>query len=136
MATVALEGTGASISFGTSAFTSDLITLKLPEKVRAIIDTTHLGTVGAMTSKPAKLKKVGAISCEFDHDPNADDLSDNVVENITINYPLIGNQTVPAKLAFSGYVTKQGGEEFQVDKKMTTKVEIEVSGDLIFTAGS
>jgi hypothetical protein len=132
MPTIALEGTGSSIVFGTSAFTNDLISLTLPEKAREVIETTHLGTVGAKTYKPAKLKNVGTISCEFDHNPAADDLTDNAIETITINYPLLAGQITPAKLQFKGFVTQQGGEEFKVDNKMTTKVTIQVDGDLEF----
>ncbi len=136
MTTYALEGTGASIGFGTSTFVSDLLSLTLPEKAREVIETTHLGTSGAKTYKPAKLKNVGNIECEFDHNPAADDLTDNVVETITINYPLLSGQSVAAKLVFSGFVIKQGGEEFKTDQRMTTKVSIQVTGDLTFTAAT
>ena len=130
MPTIALEGTGASIAFGTSSFAHDLISLTLPERTREVLDTTHLGTTGAKTSKPAKLKNVGTISCEFDHNPAAADLLEGDVETITISYPLQDGESTPAKLQFSGFVTQQGGEEFRVDTKMTTKVTIQVSGDL------
>lgn len=132
MTTIALEGTGASIGFATSVFTSDLISLTLPEKAREVIETTHLGTAGAKTYKPAKLKNVGTISCEFDHNPAADDLTDNDPETITITYPLVTGQTTPAKLTFNGFVISQGGEEFKTDQRMTTKVTIQVNGDMTF----
>jgi hypothetical protein len=133
MPTYALEGTGASIAFGSSTFTSDLISLTLPEKAREMLDTTHLGTLVAKTYKPAKLKNVGTISCEFDHNPQADDLVDNAIETITIRYPLLSGQSSPTILTFQGFVTQQGGEEFKVDAKMTTKVTIQVSGDITVT---
>jgi hypothetical protein len=136
MPTIALEGTGSSISFATSVFTSDLVSLTLPEKAREVIETSHLGTIGAKTYKPAKLKNVGSISCEFDHNPAADDLTDNDPEVITINYPLLTGQTTPAKLTFTGFVTSQGGEEMKIDQRMTTKVTIQVNGDMTFTPAS
>jgi hypothetical protein len=136
MTTYAIEGVGATVSFGTSTYACDLITLTLPEKTRATIETTHLGTTVAKTYKPAKLKDVGTVSLEYDHNPAADDLTDNVIETVTINYPLLSGQSVAAKLVFSGFVTKQGGEEFKVDSRMTTKITVQVSGDFAFTAAT
>lgn len=132
MPTFALEGTGASIGFGVSNFTSDLLSLSLPEKAREVIETTHLGSIGSKTFKPAKLKNVGTISAEFDHNPAAVDLTNADVETITISYPIQTGQSTPAKLTFSGFVTQQGGEEMKVDDRMTTKVTIQVTGDLTY----
>lgn len=130
MSTIALEGTGSSIQFGSSAFSSDLISLTLPEITREAIDTTHLGTTAAKTAKPAKLRNVGEIGCEFDHNPAAIDLSSRDPEQITINYPLLSGQATPTKLVFNGFVTSQGGEEMKVDQRMVTKVTIKVNGDI------
>lgn len=132
MATYALEGTGTTIGFGTSNFTSDLISLTLPEVQRAEIETTHLGTTVAKTFKPATLQEVGSFECEFDHNPAAVDLTQAAAETITVTYPLLSGQTTPAKITFSGFVTKQGGEEAKVDARMTTKVSIRVNGAKTF----
>ena len=136
MPTYAIEGQGASIAFATSTFTSDLPSITLPEKSREVIDTTHLGTTGAKTSKPAKLKNVGTISVEVDHNPAADDLTDNDPETITISYPLLTGQTTPVKLQFNGFVISQGGEEFKTDQRLTTKVTIQVNGDIAVIAAT
>lgn len=130
MTTYALEGTGSTIAFSTSSFTSDLITLTLPEVAREVIETTHLGTTVAKTFKPAKLVNVGTISCEFDHDPNATALVKRDPETITISYPLLTGQTTPTRLVFTGFATAQGGEEFKTDSRMTTKVTLQVTGDM------
>lgn len=136
MATIALEGTGASIQFGSSAFSSDLISLTLPEISREAIDTTHLGTTAAKTAKPAKLRAVGEVSAEFDHNPAAIDLTNRDPEQITISYPLLAGQTTPTKLVFNGFVTQQGGEEMKIDQRMVTKVTIKVNGDITVIAAT
>jgi hypothetical protein len=136
MPTIALEGTGATISFNTSLFSSDLISITLPESTREVIDTTHLGTTTAKTKKPAKLINVGEISCEFDHDPAAVDLAKRDPEQITIRYPLLTGQSTPTTLVFNGFVSTQGGEEMKVDQRMITKVTIVVNGDITKTLGS
>lgn len=133
MPTIALEGTGAQITFATSAFTSDLITLTLPERTRAAIDTSHLGTTVAMTSKPAKLVDPGEVSAEFDHNPAAVKLVKNAAETVTITYPLQSGETTAATLAFQAFVTSEGGENFTIGERMTTKVTLKVSGDYTFT---
>jgi hypothetical protein len=130
MPTFAIEGQGGSIAFATSVFTSDLIAITLPERSREVIDTTHLGTTGAKTSKPAKLRNIGTIAVEFDHNPAAADLTNADPETITISYPLLAGQTTPVKLQFNGFVISQGGEEFKTDQRMTTKVTIQVNGDV------
>lgn len=136
MPTIALEGTGASISFASSTFTADLISLTLPERAREVIDTTHLGTLVSKTFKPAKLQNPGTISAEFDHNPEAQNLVGNPIEQITINYPLQSGQTTPTRLVFQGFVSQMGGEEMKVDSRMTTKVTIQVSGDISVVAAT
>ena len=133
MPTIALEGTGATIGFGSSTVTSDLISLTLPERAREVIETTHLGTVGSKTFKPAKLINPGTVSAEFDHNPAADRLIDNSQEEITITYPLGAGEATAAKLVFTGFVTQEGGEEFRVDQRMTTKVTIQITGPITYT---
>ncbi len=133
MTTVALEGTGASIAFATSAFAADLISLTLPEKARAEMETTHLGTLSAKTYKAAKLKDVGTITCEFDHDPDEIALIEQAEEEITITYPLRPGEATAAKLVFNGFATQEGGEEFKVDTLLRTKVTIRVNGDIEYT---
>lgn len=134
MPTIALEGVGATIGFGTTTtFLADLISLTLPEQSREALETTHLGTVTAKTFKPGKLKNVGTIGAEFDHDPEGDELITGPVEQITITYPLLAGQSVGTKLVFSGFVTAEGGAEFRVDTLMRSKVTIQVSGDITVT---
>lgn len=128
MTTIALEGTGAAIAFSVSSFTSDLITLTLPDETVESMETTHLGTTGAKTSKPGKLKAIGPIECEFDHNPAAPSLL-KVEQAFTISWPLRTGQATPYKRVYSGYVSKQGGEPMEVGKLMRSKVTITVSGD-------
>lgn len=128
MATVALEGTGATIAFSVSSFVADLITLTLPEESVSVLDTTHLGTTVAKTAKPATLISHGDISAEFDHVPGIGRLT-RVQQNFTIAWPLRSGETTPYKRVYSGFVKSQGGEEMKTDTKMVTKVTIQVSGD-------
>lgn len=134
MPTLALEGVGATIAFGTNtSFVNDLVSLTLPEKTREALETTHLGTVSAKTFKPAKLKNVGTIQAEFDCDPEAVELIESDPETITITFPALAGEATGVSLAFTGFVTSQGGEEMRADTLMRTKVTIQVSGDITVT---
>lgn len=128
MPTIGLEGLGASIAFSVSAYVADLIMLTLPDETVAPLDTTHLGTLVAHTSKPSQLVKIGNISCEFDHNPASPRLR-GVVQTFTIAWPLRSGQTTPYKRVYSGYVTKEGSEEMKVESLMRSKITIEVSGN-------
>jgi hypothetical protein len=136
MPTVALEGTGARIAFETSDFTSDLLTLQLPERAREAIETTHLGSLITKTFKPGVLIDPGQVTAEFDHNPAAVKLLKAPPEKITIHYPLEDGQTEPAKLSFQGFCTSEGGEEFTVGSRMTTKLTFQVTSDYDFTKGT
>lgn len=134
MPTIALEGVGATIAFGTSDFTADLVSLTLPEKTREALETTHLGTEDAKTFKPAVLKNVGTITAVFDHDP--DDfgtLIDSPPEQVTITYPVLPGQSVGTKLVFTAFASSEGGEELAVDTLARTNVTLQISGDITVT---
>lgn len=133
MATVALEGTGASISFGTSGFAADLISLTLPEFTREAIETTHLGTTGAKTFKSAKLYTVGDIAATFDHDPSETNMVTQDAETITITYPLQSGEATAKTLAFTGFAMSSGGEEMTVDNRMITSITIKAQGAITET---
>ncbi len=45
-------------------------------------------------------------------------------------------QTSPAKIAFDGFCTSEGGEEFSVGSRMTTKLTFQVTSDYDVTPPS
>lgn len=137
MATIALEGTGAAIAFGTSTVTADLVSLTMPEQVKEALDTTHLGTTNAKTSKPGKLKDPGQWEAEFDLDPDEARLIDvAAAETITVTFPLEPGQSTGAQVAFSGYVVSEGGGEMTVDGLIRRKRTIQQTGQETWTPGS
>jgi len=131
-----IEGLGGMIAFGTSGFAANLVSLTFPEVTVAEMETTHLGTVGAKTFKPSKIVDNGTFECEFDHDPSEVILPGQPAEQITVTYPLEEGESVAAKKVFTGFVTKQGGEEFKPETLMRTKVSIRISGAVQFTAAT
>ena len=131
MSTVIVEGLGASIGFASPSFTSNLITLSMPERAREAIDTTHLGSVATKTSQPGKLFDPGQVSAEFEFDPAAAELIKGAPTTVTVTLP-----DDAGTIAFTGYVVSEGGEEFSVDTRVTTQVTIQVTSDYDFTPGA
>lgn len=129
MTTIAMEGQGGTITFGTSGFAADLITLTLPEFSKESFGTTHQGTVGAETFKACKLYTVGDISAEFDYDPSETNLvAEGASETITIALPLLPGQTTPHTFAFPGHVSSFGGQTMDRGDRMKLSVTIKPEG--------
>ena len=133
---MAIEGTGATITFATSGFTAECTNIQLPELARESLETTHLGTTTAKTFKPAKLYDAGEVTVTVFHDPAADLIISEEPETITITYPLETGQTTAATVSFTGFVTGQGGETFKVGELMSTNLKIKVTGEITPTQGS
>ena len=52
-------GTGASLTFGTSSASFDLLSINPTNHSRPVVDTTHLGTTTARTNTPVDLIDTG-----------------------------------------------------------------------------
>jgi len=90
--------TGATITFGTSGFTANIIdTIDWSGIERAVIETTHFGStqpssarqVGGRTFIPGKLADPGELTLQIQYDPTADLPigSADVAETITLTPP-------------------------------------------------
>jgi hypothetical protein len=135
---MAIEGTGTTITFATSAFTAEVIDIQHPELSRESLETTHLGTTTAKTFQPSKLHDPGECSITVHHDP-ADEASDLIGEDpevITITYPLESGQSTAATKVFTGFVTSVGGESMKVGELMQTKLTIKITGPVVPYEGS
>jgi hypothetical protein len=126
VATISLEGTGTSISFSASGFSADIISVDLNDRARQTIDTTHLGTRGAKTYKPGEVVDLGEMTVVVDHNPNELQLVGYPPEPITINYPLQDGEVVPTKIPLTGYIVSQGEQQMQMDKRMVTRLVIQL----------
>lgn len=134
MTYVALEGTGATIQFLGSLFTSDLISLTISDKAREAIETTHLGTRAAKTYRPAALQDLGTIRAVFDHNPHEAALVGRQPEQIVIRYPDAQGRSFDP-LVLWGAVVRQGAQRMYMDERMVTSVTIQlmVPDAVVFT---
>ena len=136
MPTIALEGTGARIVFGTTGLTADLISLTLPDRAKDPLDTGHLGRAGTTPHRPSRLVDPGQVVAVFDLEPNAPALLRRPPEPVTIHYPLRPDQSTPDRLVFTAFATAEGGTEVQVGERLPRQVTLTLTSDLTLVPGA
>jgi hypothetical protein len=128
--TVILEGLGASIT-GNGITARPVITLSLPERALEAIPTDTLSSVDVKTSKPGGLMDPGQVTVEFEYDPATTSLLTKTIGEYVLTLPSSGGT-----LTFSGWVQAEGGEEFSVGTRLTTKITIQVTSKYVFAAAA
>lgn len=121
-------GTGTTITFGTSSFTAEIMSVNGNDITREDIDTTHMGTTNYRTFIPADLVDGGSIELEINFDPDSQPPIAGAAETITITFPLPAGQSTPADLEFSGYVNSWSWG-VPNEEKMTATLTIKVDGN-------
>lgn len=127
------NGTGASITFGTSGFTANLTAINGEGIERASIETTHLGTTTARTFMGGDLFDPGNVSLELQFDPDNKPPFTGASETITVTFPLSSGGSTAATWAASGFVT---GFDYgaPLEELMTGTMTVKLSGDITVTA--
>jgi hypothetical protein len=120
-------GTGATITFGTSAYTAELTDIQWTGIERTVVDITHLGSSQARVFMPGDLYDPGSaqLSVLFDvRTPRP--AMNNAAETVTLTFP--SSDTAVASGFFSGW-------EFGVplEDKMTATVNVKFTGAITFT---
>lgn len=136
------NGTGASISFGTSSFNAEITGFSHSGIERASIDTTQLSTAaatgndfGSMTFIPGDLSNPGELSLDIHWDPDTIPPIDGAAETITITFPKVPADATAANFSVSGFVT---GFDYTVplEDKMTGTVTVKLSSTVTTTAAA
>lgn len=125
-------GTGTSITFGTSGFTANLLTVNPVSASRPAIDTTHLGTTTARTFTPADLIDWGNLEITFQFDVDDEPPIGTAAETITITFPLSSGGSTAGDIEGTGFMT-DFSSEVQLEELMTGSATIKWSGDLTWT---
>lgn len=117
-------GTGTTVTFGTSAFTFDLLSVNWDSIAREAINTSHMGTTGAHTFMPTDLVDNGEIQIEGAFIGNLDPPIDGAVETITVN---VAGAGAGHQWAASGFMTNFS-LGIPLEEKMTFTATLKVSG--------
>jgi hypothetical protein len=88
MAGTATDGTGATITFGTSTFAAELLDLSWDGRTRDALKSTHMGTTGSHTYIPADLVDGGEVTATFHFNctDNTATLLSAVAEMVTVGW--------------------------------------------------
>lgn len=136
-------GTGTTIVFTTSTFTSNMTGLDWTGIKRKALDTSYMGTtaltsnassLGSMTFIPAALTDPGSIKFKVQFNPDKIPIIDTGAETVTVTFPK-GANTTGAKWAGTGFVT-----DFELhdplDGIMEATITVKMSGNVTFTAAA
>ena len=125
-----LVGTGTTITFGTSGFQAQILSVDWGSIEREAIDTTHMGTTGYKSFIPSKLVDPGEIELEIAFDPDDFPPVDGAAETITVTWPLQSSgSSTPASWNCSGFVTSFEAQA-PLEEKMTGNMTIKCSGTI------
>ncbi len=130
------EGSGASITFGTSGTTINAISIQATGLAREALETTHLGTTGGYkTYIPADFKDPGEISVTFRYDPDTQPPV-TTAETITITYPVPAGKATGATEASSGFVSSWDAPTLENDSIMDATFTVKRTGVVSFVDSS
>lgn len=119
---MANTGTGATITFGTSAFSARFTMIGgLAEEIPTL-DDTDLSSSGYEEKVPGDLKSLEPIECELFWVPGTTSPPVGTVETITITYPN------GATLAGSGFTARKESPELTPDGRLKGRMTIQFDG--------
>lgn len=121
------DGHGTTITFGTSSFSADLISIDGPDISRESIDETYMSTADAKAYDPATLYDGGTVTITIAHATTALPPVAGENETITIDWAGAGDSW-----AFTGHVVGYSGGA-SIGARMEATMTIKVSGAITVT---
>lgn len=117
-------GTGTTITFATSAFSAEILSVDGPSRSRESVQTSHMGSTDYHTFTPADLVDGGEVTVEIAHESTISPPIDQDAELITIDWGGNGGTDV-----FSGFVTGYTPNA-AIDERMTASMTIKVADEI------
>ena len=130
------EGHAATLTFGTSSYAPNIISINTPGLTREALATTHLGTTNAKTFIPAALYDPGELSFTVQVNPDALPPIGAAAETITLDFGDGGSETTPASWSFTGFLTSAGEASLTTDEIVVQDITVKVSGVITPTAAT
>jgi len=141
-------GTGTTIVFGTTSWTSNLKSVTWSGIKRKALDSSYMGTTqvagpnttttgfGSMTFIPSSLSDPGSLKFVVQFNPDKIPLIDSASETVTVTFPKSnGMVTAGPKWAGTGFVTDFEVTD-QMEEIMTATITVKMSGNIAWTTGS
>ncbi len=121
---MATLGTGTTITFATSAFSAEILSVDGPSQSRESVQSSHMGTEDYHTFMPADLVDGGEVTIEIAHEATTSPPIDQDAEIITIDWGGVGNTDI-----FSGFVTAYTPNA-AIDERMTASMTVKVADEI------
>lgn len=128
-------GTGASITFGTSSWTGDIVDISGDGMSREAIDVSHLNTTDWKEFLPSDNTDPGSITLEILFDPDDEPPITSAKETVTVTFPLPAGMSTAATWASDAFVT-DFSYGVPYEDRMTASMTLKLSGEITFTNAS
>lgn len=139
MANAAVDiGTGATLTFGTSALALNWTAINIGERSLDIIPTEHLGTTGVKTVMAGDLTNQTALVIDFQWDNEAGPTESATAEQLTVTFPQsVSNATSAATYIGTGFISKVVYPTLGVEELQMGQLEFTPDGqtDFAYTDG-
>lgn len=126
------QGTGTTLTFGTSSFTAGLLSINGSGATREALETTTMATTTNKTFVPADIADSGEFSAEIQFEGNLTlpTLLGAAAETITIDW---GGTGTGYEWSFSGFCTAFNVTS-EINGIMTADITVKVSGDIAISS--
>lgn len=135
-------GTGTTLTFGTSAYSAELLSIDWGGIERPAINVDHMGVAAAGAGEmanglmiPGDITSPGEITATVHFNPENEPPVDAVAETITVTFPLAAGDSTPASFACSGFVSAVS-IGVPLEEKMTLDLTITLSGNITLTSAT
>lgn len=130
------EGTGATILFGGSSFTAEIVSIKRAPRKYEALDVTKLSSTSSKEYIRSTLAEPGELDIEVHYNPDVRYDETVTSETITVTYPVISGSTTNSKDASTGFILETQECDIAVGKVMMAKLKIKLTGSVTHTANS
>lgn len=133
------EGIGATLGFGTSSLTLNIVDVNLDGITMEDIPTFDQSTTGYRTYVSSTLAEGGTLSFDVNwnaYDHAALEAAKGVSQTITVTLPKpTSTDTTAPSYAFSGYINSLS-KSVVIDELISGSIQIKVADDITFTDGA
>lgn len=136
-------GTGTSITFATSGFAAELVSVGWTGISTATVDTTPLavtaapaGQIGNRRYLAAHAVDPGTLECVFNFNPDLRPPVGDPAELITVTFPLIAGDLTSATWQAQGQMISYEITGIELDQKMEARGSIKLTGAVTITAAT
>ncbi|MCK9569998.1 hypothetical protein M0R72_13730 [Candidatus Pacearchaeota archaeon] len=119
------EGHLTTVTFGTSNYEFNVISIDKIGRSVDVIETTHLSTTGGKTYMPADLPDSGQCVLTVDHNQEQDVVVPGVVETISFDVSGLG-----LTKASSGFIVGYEVNTIETGQKVTAALTVQFTGEM------